>query len=319
MRAMVTPQFGGAGLFEQREVESPRPEAGEVLVRVVAAGTNPVDAKFRAEGDSIGLEAPIVLGADVSGVVEEVGAGVTDFAPGDEVYYTPEVFGPRSNGSYAEYHVAKADIVARKPSSLSHEEAASVPLAGGTAYEALVRRLALRVGETILIHGGAGGVGSFAVQIAKVAGARVLATAGPDNQEVLEELNVDVAIDYQGQDATEVALEQTGGVGVDAVFDAVGGETIVESIPATKPFGRLATILGAQGDLTPLYQKNQTLYGVFLTRERARLEELGALIDRGQVRPLVAEVLTLEEVGKAHERLDSGHGRGKVVLRVVEE
>jgi NADPH2:quinone reductase len=161
-------------------------------------------------------------------------------------------------------------------------------------------------------------VGSFAVQIAKAAGARVLATAGSDNQKALKELGADVPIDYRSQDATELALEDTGGEGVDAVFDAVGGATIVDSIPATKPFGRLATILGAQGDLTPHYQKNQTLYGVFLTRERARLEEMGALIERGQVRPLVAEVLTLEEVGKAHERLDSGHGRGKVVLGVGE-
>ena len=128
-----------------------------------------------------------------------------------------------------------------------------------------------------------------------------------------------MAIDYSSQDVTEVALDDTGGLGVDAVFDAVGGGTIVESIRATRPFGRLATILGAQGDLTPLYQKNQTLYGVFLTRERARLEEMNALIERGQVRPLIAEVLPLEEVGKAHERLDSGHGRGKVVLRVAEE
>jgi NADPH:quinone reductase len=318
VRAMVISRFGGADLFEERDVEQPEPGAGEVLVRVVAAGTNPVDAKFRAEGDSIGLEAPIVLGADVSGGVEEVGPGVTDLAAGDEVYYTPKVFGPHSNGAYADYHAAKADIVATKPVVLTHEEAAGVPLAGGTAYEALVRRLAVRVGETVLIHGGAGGVGSFAVQIARAAGARVLATAGPDNQEVLKELGGDVAIDYQGQDVTEVALEETGGEGVDAVFDAVGGGTIVESIPATKPFGRLATILGAQGDLTPLYQKNQILYGVFLTRERARLEELGALIERGQVHPLIDEVLPLKEVDRAHERLDSGHGRGKVVLRVAE-
>jgi NADPH:quinone reductase len=316
VRAMVAPQFGGPGLFEERDLEKPNPGAGEVLVRVVAAGTNPVDAKFRAAGDSIGLEAPIVLGADISGVVEEVGAGVTDLAPGDEVYYTPEVFGPRSNGAYAEYHVAPADIVAKKPPSLSHEEAAAVPLAGGTAYEAIVRRLAVRVGETILIHGGAGGVGSFAVQIAKAAGARILATASTDNQEILKELGADVTIDYSRQDAVEVALEDSGGEGVDVVFDGVGGVTIVDSIPATRPFGRLATILGAQGDLTPHYQKNQTLYGVFLTRERARLEELGTLIERGMIRPLVAEVLPLEEVGKAHERLDSGHGRGKVVLRV---
>jgi NADPH2:quinone reductase len=118
---------------------------------------------------------------------------------------------------------------------------------------------------------------------------------------------------------TEVALDDTAGKGVDTVLDAVGGGTIVESIPATKPFGRLATILGAQGDLTSLYQKNQILYGVCLMRERARLEEMGRFNERGQVRPLVAEVLPLEEVGKAHERLDSRHGRGKVVLRVAEE
>jgi NADPH2:quinone reductase len=134
-----------------------------------------------------------------------------------------------------------------------------VPLAGGTAYEAIVRRLAVRVGETVLIHGGAGGVGSFAVQIAKAAGARVLATAGSDNQEILKELGADVTIDYSSQNVAEVALDDTGGHGVDSVFDAEGGGTIVESLPATRPFGRLATILGAQGDLTPLYQNNQTL------------------------------------------------------------
>ena len=316
MRAMVTPQFGGPDLFEEREVERPHPGPGEVLVRVVAAGTNPIDAKIRAAGSSRGLEAPVVLGADVSGVVEEVGPGVTDLAEGDEVYYTPEVSGPRANGGYAEYHVAKADIVAKKPTSLSHEEAAAVPLAGGTAYEALVRRLAVRVRETTLIHGGAGGVGSFAVQIARAAGTRVLATAGPDNQETLEALGADVAIDYTRQDVAEVALDDTGGTGVDAVLDTVGGETVVNSLPATRPFGRLATILGAQGDLTLLYRRNQTLYGVFLLRERARLEELARLIERGQLRPLVDQVLDLREVGKAHERLDSGHGRGKIVLRV---
>lgn len=159
---MVIPEFGSPDLFEERDVEKPQPGPGEVLVRVFAAGTNPVDAKFRTNGGAMGLEAPIILGADISGVVEEVGTGVKDLAPGQEVYYTPEVSGPGSNGSYAEYHVARADIVAKKPSSLSHEEAAAVPLAGGTAYEAIVRRLAVQVGETVLIHGGAGGVGSFA-------------------------------------------------------------------------------------------------------------------------------------------------------------
>ena len=319
MRAMAIPKFGPADLFEEQDVQRPEPGPGEVLVRVVASGTNPIDAKLRADGSFAGLEPPVVLGADVSGVVEEVGPGVTDFAAGDEVYYTPEIFGPGSNGGYAEYHAAAAEIVAHKPATLSHVEAAAVPLAGGTAWEAVVRRLAVEVGETVLIHGGAGGVGSFAVQIAKASGARVLASAGPDNQQTLKDLGVDVAIDYTKDSVEELALEDTAGAGVDAVFDTVGGETVVNSIPATRPFGRIATVLGAQGDLTALYTNNQTLYGVLLTRERTRLDEMAVLIDRGQMRPLVEEVFPLDQVGKAHERLDSGHGRGKLVLNVSGE
>jgi NADPH2:quinone reductase len=315
---MVMPRFGGPELFEERDIARPEPGPGEVLVRVVVAGTNPVDTKLRANGSFAGLEPPVVLGSDVSGVVEEVGAGVADLVPGDEVYYTPEVFGPGSNGGYAEYHLARAEIVAKKPPSISHEEAAAVPLAGGTAYEVLVRRLAVKVGETVLIHGGAGGVGSFAVQIARAAGARVIATAGPDNQQTLRDLGADVALDYRQTDVAGATLEETGGTGVDAVFDCVGGGTIVESIPATRPFGRLATILGAQGDLTPLYANNQTLHGVLLMRERDRLDEMSLLLGRGLMKPLVDEVVDLAQVDEAHERLDSGHGRGKVVLRVSE-
>jgi NADPH2:quinone reductase len=315
---MVTTQFGGTDLFEERDVERPEAGPGEVLVRAVAVGTNPVEAKFRADGASIGLEAPVILGADVSGVVEEVGPGVTDLSPGDEVYYSNELFGPGSNGAYAEYSVAAASIVAKKPAVLSHEQAAAVPLAGGTAYESMVRRLGVRVGETVLIQGGSGGVGHFAVQIAKSAGARVLATAATDNQQTLKDLGADVAIDYTQDDVAEIALDDTAGAGVDAVFDTVGGETLVGSIAYTRPFGRIATILGGEGDFTPMYQKNQTLFGVFLTRERARLDEMTLLIERGQMRPMVDEVLPLNQVGKAHERLESGHGRGKVVLRVTE-
>jgi NADPH2:quinone reductase len=314
--ALVTPKFGGPEEFEGREVGRPAVGPGEVLVRVVAAGTNPIDTKFRANGAAMGLEAPIILGADVSGVIEEPGPGVTDLAEGDEVYYTPEVFGPGSNGAYAEYNVAPARIVAKKPPSLSHEEAAAVPLAGGTAYECLIRRMNVRVGETVLIHGGAGGVGSFAVQIARAAGVRVIATAGPDNQETLRQLGADVAVNYRDGNLADTVLSETGGAGVDAVLDAVGGETVQSSIEFTRPFGRMATILGAQGDLTVMYQKNQTLHGVLLMRERARLDELTRLIERGFLKPLVEEILPLDEVGRAHERLESGHGRGKIVLRV---
>jgi NADPH2:quinone reductase len=237
---MILPEFGDPNLFEERDVESPEPGPGEVLVHVFTSSVNLVDTKLRADGSYAGLEPPVILGADISGVVEEVGPGVTDLAPGDEVYYTPEIVGPDSNGAYAEYHVAPASIVAKRPASLSHEEAAAVPLAGGTAYEAIVRRLAVRVGETVLIHGGAGGVGSFAVQIAKASGSRVLASAGSHNQDTLKKLGVDVAVDYTSEDVFEVALDDTGGEGVDAVLDTAGGDLIAKSVQATRSFGRLA-------------------------------------------------------------------------------
>ncbi|HEY8486881.1 MAG TPA: zinc-dependent alcohol dehydrogenase family protein [Limnochordales bacterium] len=316
MRAVVIERFGDPSVLELKELPTPQPGPGQLLVRVVASGTNPVDAKIRANGQWAGIPLPAVLGYDVSGVVEQVGPGVSDFQPGDEVFYTPEIFGNRW-GSYAEYEVVPAAIVARKPRGLSHVEAAAVPLAGGTAWEAVVRRLRVQPGETILIHGGAGGVGSFAVQFARVAGARVLATAGPANQATLKELGADVAIDYTREDPAEVALRETGGRGVDAVFDTVGGETLARSLRAVRPFGRLASILGIRGDLTLAYRNNLAIHGIFLTRERRRLEEMTPLLERGQVRPLIDQVLPLDQVRRAHERLDSGHGRGKVVLQVA--
>jgi NADPH:quinone reductase len=315
MKAMVITRFGGPEVFELQDVERPQPADDQVLVRVVASGTNPVDAKLRQNASWAGLTPPLVLGYDASGVVEAVGRSVSGFAVGDEVYYTPEIFGnPR--GSYAEYNVVPASIIAHKPKNLTHEEAAAVPLAGGTAWEAIVRRMQLRPGETILIHGGAGGVGSFGIQIAKAAGARVLASASTRNQQVMRELGADVTIDYMQQDVAEVALAETGGKGVNAVFDTVGGELILKSIPATRPFGRLATILTPAGTLAGLASKNQTLHGIFLMREAERLHEMARLIEQDGLRPLIDEVLPLEQVGRAHERLDTGHGTGKLVLRV---
>jgi NADPH2:quinone reductase len=214
--------------------------------------------------------------------------------------------------------VVSESIVARKPAGLSFEEAAAIPLAGGTAWEAIVRRLQVRPGETVLIQGGAGGVGSFAVQFAKAAGARVLASASAENLETLKQLGADVAIDYAEEHVPEVALEVTGGRGVDAVFDIAGENLVSRSLPASRPFGRIACILPPQGNLTQLYRDNMTLYGVFLTREAERLDDMRPLFERGQAKPLVDEVLPLEKVSKAHRRLDSGHGRGKIVLRVAE-
>ncbi|QCO17721.1 NADPH:quinone oxidoreductase (plasmid) [Azospirillum brasilense] len=316
MRAMVITRFGGPDVFERRDIERPEAGPGEVLVRVVASGTNPVDAKIRQAGAWANIPFPAVLGYDVSGVIEALGPGVTGFAVGDAVFYTPEIFG-NPKGSYAEYTVASAAIVARKPETLSHIEAAGIPLAGGTAWEAIVRRLAVRPGETVLIHGGAGGVGSFAIQFAKAAGARVIATASAANHAALRDLGADVAVDYRAADAAERIIGETAGHGVDAAFDTAGGNVPL-STQVTRPFGRIATILDPTGDLSALYTKNQTLFGTFLTREGARLREMAPLFERGQAKVIVDSVLPLEEVAKAHERLDSGHGRGKVILRVGE-
>jgi NADPH2:quinone reductase len=315
MRAMVLPRFGGPDRFELREVERPSPGPGEVLVRVMASGNDPVDAKLRANGTWANLTPPVILGYDAAGVVEGVGPGVQDLAPGNEVWYTPEIFG-NPHGSYAEYEVVSAQLVAPKPKGLSFIEAAAVPLAGGTAWEAVIRRLALRPGETVLIHGGAGGVGSFAVQYACTAGARVLATASAGNLETLRALGADLAIDYRAEDVVDVVLAATEGRGADAAFDIEGADRVARCLPLLRPGGRVACILPPQGDLTLLYQKNIALHGVFLTRERKRLEEMRPLFERDQVRPIIDQVLPLEEVRRAHERLDSGHGRGKIVLEI---
>ena len=256
-----------------------------------------------------------MIGYDGAGVVEALGPNVTDFAPGDPVYFTPEIFG-NPHGTHAEYTVVAAAIVARKPANLDFAEAAAIPLAGGTAYEALVRRMAVRLGDTVLIQGGAGGVGSFAVQIAKALGARVLATAGSKNQDLLRQLGADVPIDYTRQDVAAVVAQETGGRGVDATFDTVGGDQLAKCIPLTRPFGQIATILPPSGDIGALYARNQTLHGVFLHRERARLEALAVLVERKQLRPIIDQVLPLEQVAEAHRRLDTGHGHGKIVLRV---
>ncbi len=314
MQAVVLTAFGGPERLEIREVERPTPGPGELLVRVMAIGTNPVDAKIRANGRWAGFQPPAIIGYDAAGVVEMVGEGVAEFHPGDEIFYTPEIFGnPR--GTYAEYNVVAATIVARKPANLSFEEAAAIPLAAGTAWEAVVRRLQIRPGETLLIHGAAGGVGSFAVQFAKAAGARVVATASARNQQFLKELGADVAINYEKENVAEVTRRETSSAGVDAAFDIEGPDLVARSLPALRPFGRVACILPPQGNLSLLYTNNLTLYGVFLTRERKRLEEMRPLFERRQARPFIDRILPLEDVRKAHERLDTSHGRGKIVLR----
>jgi len=317
MKAMVLPKFGNYNLFELRHLDLPEPGPGEVLVKVIASGTNPVDAKLRANGAWANLSPPVIIGYDVAGIVEAVGAGVNDFVPGNEVYYTPHIMG-NTYGSYAEYNIVPVSIIATKPKNISFSEAAVIPLAGGTAWEAVIRRLKVKAGQNVLIHGGAGGVGSFAVQFAKTSGAKVIATASAKNLETLEKLGADTALDYREENLNDKIMKQTDNQGVDAAFDIEGENRVARCLPVVKPYGKIACIIPPQGDLTLLYQKNISLYGVFLTRERKRLEEMRPLFERGQVSPLIEQELPLEEVAKAHQRLDSGHGRGKVVLKIHE-
>ncbi|MFF5033781.1 zinc-binding dehydrogenase [Nocardia salmonicida] len=313
MRAAVIKEFGGPDMLGVQDVDTPRPGPGEVLVRVHASSANPVDALVREGAVNPQLSLPAVLGSDVAGVVAEIGAGVSDFAVGDEVYYTSEL--AEGGGAYAEYHVASAAIVAPKPSALTFGEAAAIPLAGGTAWEAIVRRLAVRPGQVVVVHGGSGGVGSFAIQFAQAAGASVLATAGSANMEMVGELGA-TPIDYESEDFVEVAREHTGGLGVDAVLDTVGGGNVARSLSATRDGGKVATVLAPDGSLDSLYQRNQTLYGIFLTRERARLTEMTPVFERGLARPRIGKVLRLDQIAEAHRLLDAGHNSGKIVIDI---
>lgn len=313
MRAMVISEFGDTDVFEQRDVERPEPGPTEVLVRVHATSVNPVDTKIRAAGEWAGVEPPAVIGYDVSGVVEETGEAVTDFEAGDEVYYTPEIDG--TGGSYAAYHAADESIVARKPSSLSHPEAAALPLAGGTAYDAIYARGDVSAGETVLIHG-AGGVGSHAVQMADAAGARVIAVASPETVEQTEDLGAVRAIDYEDEEFVGV-IEREFDEPVDVVFTTVGGETLAASMAVVRPHARLVTILEPEGDWGAAYQRNPTVHMLFLERQRRTLDGMRRLAERGQLEPVVDRVVPLDEVARAHELVEEGGLTGKIVLDVA--
>jgi len=319
MKAMILNTFGGPEAFELRDVPKPIPGAGQVLVRVHATSINPLDYQVR-RGDYPDLvPLPAITGHDVSGVVEEVGAGVTAFVPGDAVWYTPQIFhGP---GSYAEYHVAAENIVSKKPASLSHLEAASLSLVGGTAWEALVVRAALRVGESILVHGGAGGVGHVAIQLAKAIGARVITTVREENFEFARSMGADVVIDYRNEDYVEAVMRATGGHGVDVVFDTVGGDTLSRTPDALAQLGRVVSIvdIAQPQNLIQAWGKNASYHFVFTRQNRGKLDELGALVERGQLRPHVGAVYPLADIPLAHARLERRDNglRGKIAIAVV--
>ncbi len=318
MKAMVLKSFGGPDSFELCDVPKPQPLAGQVLVRVHATSINPLDYQVR-RGDYPDLvPLPAITGHDVSGVVEEVGPGVTSFSPGDEVWYTPQIFdGP---GSYAEYHVAAESIIGKKPASLSHLEAASLTLVGGTVWEALTARAALRVGESILIHGGAGGVGHVAIQLAKAVGAKVFTTVRDANFEFVRRLGADVVIDYKSQDYVDVISRETDGRGVDVVFDTIGGDTLSRSPDALAQLGRVVSIvdIAHPQNLIQAWGKNASYHFVFTRQNRGKLDELSTLVERGQMRPHVGAVYSLADIPLAHARLESHHNglQGKIAIAV---
>ncbi|HEX2526569.1 MAG TPA: zinc-binding dehydrogenase, partial [Geminicoccus sp.] len=241
MKAVVLTRFGGPDAFELREVPVPEVGPRQVRVRVHATAVNPLDYQIRRGDYTDYVPLPAIIGHDISGVVEEAGSEVDEFAAGDEVYYTPRIFG--GAGSYAEQHVADVELVGRKPRNLTHLEAASLTLVGGTVWEAFVQRAQLSVGETILIHGGAGGVGTIAVQVAKAIGARVITTARAGDHDFVRSLGADDAIDFTAEDYVEGVARLTGGEGVNVVFDTIGGDTLTRSPLTLAAFGRVVSLV----------------------------------------------------------------------------
>ncbi|MFJ8478150.1 NADP-dependent oxidoreductase [Kitasatospora sp. NPDC094011] len=307
MRAIVQREFGGPEVMRLAEVERPEPLSGEVLVRVKAAGVNPVDVAVRAGAFPLLGEPPFTIGWDVSGVVEAAGPGAR-YRAGEEVYGMP--FFPRAAGAYAEYVAAPSRQLARKPATLDHTEAAALPLAALTAWQGLVDLAEVGEGDRVLVHRAAGGVGHLAVQIAKARGAYVIALASGPKHAFLKELGADEVIDYRTTDYTEAAKD------LDIVFDSSSEGT--NALKVLKPGGTLVSIMqhGNRELAAAVEAAGRRFAGVSVEPDYASLEAIAALVDEGRIRPHVAAALPLAEAGRAHELVGSGTVQGKVVLTV---
>ena len=333
MRAVICDRYGGPEVLQIADgIPVPRAGATGVLVRVRASSVNPVDWKLR-EGwlaPLWKLRFPVIWGCDFSGVVEETGSAVTLFKPGDEVYgFKHGKVGQTYRGTYAEYVVVPENTLASKPGNLSHEQAAAVPLAAATAWQALVGQGRIQPGKKVLVHAGAGGVGIFAVQIAKAFGAYVAATASTRNQEFLRELGADQPLDY----TTERIEDKLSGY--DLVLDAAGESVWPASLKVLRPGGKLvtltvpipkppatklkffSTVIGsvARTSLAALLRGKRLL----MTQVKPRggdLEKLNAFIEAGKLRPVIAKTYALEKIAEAHRESEAGHVRGKIVLQI---
>lgn len=308
MKAILMNDYGGPDVLEYSETADPVAGPGEIVVDIHAASLNPADWKVR-EGyrkNDVKMDFPHILGRDFSGVVREVGPDAGEFSKGDAVF---GVMDQGQEGTYAEAVAIKAELVAKKPPTLSHPEAAALALTGLTALVALEDTVQLKSGETILIHGGSGGVGGFAVQYAKHVGAKVFTTASARNHDYVKSLGADEAIDYSAQDFTG-ALPKC-----DVVFDTIGGEVHARSYNVLKPGGRMAHIVAGPKDFEPP-RSDVTVVRPKVARDRAHLERIIELVESGAVKPPEITQMPLADAAEAQEISKTGHIRGKIILVV---
>jgi len=328
MKAMIVKSYGSEDVFEMAEIEKPSVKSGHVLIRIAATSVNTVDTMIRAMGNELPLSPvlPAILGMDFAGVVEEVGDQVTDFTIGDEVYGCAGGLADLP-GTLTEYIVADTQLIARKPVNLSMREAAALPLVAITAYEGLMRAN-IAQGQKVLVHGGSGGVGHVALQLANHFGAEVYATGGGEQQLALIEQLGATAINYKTEQVSDYVKEHTRGAGFDIVFDSVGGENMTKSFEAAALNGHVAsTVAMVELDLSLAHFKGLSLHVVFMLipmlhnqkrNEHAHiLNELTKIVEAGALKPVLdPQQFYLAQVGQAHARLSSGAGLGKVVVEI---
>ena len=309
MKTVCIYSYGGPEVLVYEDAPRPHPLAGEVLVRVHAAGINPVDWKIR-EGhlkEMLHHTLPLVLGWDVSGVVESLGSAVTRFKVGDEVFSRPDI---SRDGAYAEFIVIKESEVALKPHSIDHIHAAALPLAGLTAWQSLFDAGGLAAGQRVLIHAAAGGVGSLAVQLAKWKGAWVIGTASERNHDFLRQLGVDQPVDYETVRFEEAVQP------VDVVFDTMGGEVQARSWKVLKRGGILVSIVSPPSAESAVANGVRQAF-VFTQPNAAQLAEIAKLVAAEKLKAIVETVLPLSDATRGQELSERGHTRGKIVLRVI--
>ncbi|MCT2534886.1 NADP-dependent oxidoreductase [Aquibacillus koreensis] len=310
MRAVVINEYGSKDVLVEQELPKPEIKANQVLVEVYATSINPIDWKLRAGylKQMLDWSFPIILGWDVAGKIVEVGSEVKAYQVGDEVFARPDT---TPEGTYAEFTTVDEELLAKKPSNLSFEEAASIPLAGLTAWQCLVDTTKVKEGDKVLIHAGAGGVGSLAIQMAKHLGAYVATTASETNEAYVKQLGADKFINYRTQNFEEELSDY------DVVIDTMGGDILNKGFEVLKPGGRLVTIAG-QPDQALAEKHQVTANSYWLTPNGKQLGELGELLEKEIIKPQVGHEFgfSAEQLQKAHELSETHHAKGKIVIKV---